>query len=249
MELLTGLIIFLFGIVTGSFLNVCILRIPEGKEIVKEPSHCMTCKKRLVWYELIPIASWLCLGGRCSKCKAKISPQYPLVEAGNGILWLLVFWRFGLTPIGALSCLLVSTLLVVALIDARTMEIPPALNWVILALGALAMLFDLANWAEHLIGFFAISLPLYLIFLATRGRGIGGGDIKLMAVCGLFLGWKLILLGFFLGCAVGSVVHLLRMRFAKAGRVLALGPYLALGVTFALLEGKQIIDWYLTQFM
>ncbi|MDO4540504.1 MAG: prepilin peptidase [Syntrophomonadaceae bacterium] len=93
-----------------------------------------------------------------------------------------------------------------------------------------------------------MSVPLLLVFILTGGRGIGGGDVKLMAVCGLFLGWKHILVAFLLGCVLGSVIHLLRMRFAEADRVLAMGPYLALGVFIALLWGPQLLHWYLSMY-
>lgn len=252
MDALTALMyifIFLLGTVFGSFLNVCILRIPAGESIVTGPSHCTRCGKRLNWYELIPLFSFLALRGRCSGCKAKISVQYPLIEALNGLLWLLVFHVLGFTPLAALSCLLVSALLVLSVIDARTGEIPLGINIFILALGVAATVLGLPALLSHIIGLFAISLPLYLIWIITRGRGIGGGDIKLMAVCGLFLGWKLIVLGFFLGCLAATLIHLALMLCKKAGRALPFGPYLSIGIFLALLWGDALINLYLGLFL
>lgn len=245
LPLLMCILVVLFGISVGSFLNVCILRIPAGESIVTGPSHCPQCGRRLRWYELIPILSFLALGGRCAACKTAISPQYPLIEGANGLLWLLCFWVLGFSWQMLLGCFLLSALLTLSVIDARTREIPPGLNWFILVLAVAATALDFQNWLSHLIGFFAVSLPLFLIYTATKGKGIGGGDIKLMAVCGLFLGWQLILLGFFLGCICASVIHVTRMRLKKADRSLSFGPYLSAGVLLALLWGEGLIRWYL----
>ncbi|MFB0920584.1 MAG: prepilin peptidase [Oscillospiraceae bacterium] len=245
LTVLMYILVFLFGITVGSFLNVCILRIPKGESIITGPSHCTSCGKRLKWYENIPLISFLALRGRCSGCKARISAQYPLVEALNGALWLLSFHVLGFTALAAVAGLLASALIVVSFIDARTREIPSGTTVFILALGVLATLLDLQNALTHLIGFLAMSLPLYLIFAVTKGRGIGGGDIKLMAGCGLLLGWKLIVLGFFFGCIAGTLIHLTLMALKKADRTLSFGPYLSVGIFAALIWGEPLIKWYL----
>ena len=243
------IIIFLFGAVVGSFLNVCILRIPAHESIVTGPSHCPKCGRRLKWYELVPVFSFLALGGKCSGCKGAISAQYPLIEALNGVLWVLCSAVLGFAPHTVLACLLVSALIIVFVIDWRTMEIPLGMSITILILGGLAAALDHENLTAHIVGLFAVSLPLYLVFLLTRGRGIGGGDIKLMAGCGLFLGWKLVVLGFFLGCVIGTIVHLSLMAGKKASRTLAFGPYLAVGMVLAMLWGDRLITWYLGLFL
>jgi leader peptidase (prepilin peptidase)/N-methyltransferase len=239
------IVVFLFGIMVGSFLNVCILRIPKQESIITVPSYCMCCGRRLKWYELIPLFSWLFLRGKCGGCGSSISPQYPLIEAANGALWVLVFVHFSFTPYALLCCLVTSALLALSVIDGRTGEIPPGFNIFILCLALAHLPLDLGNWLTYVIGFFAVSLPLLLILLATGGRGIGGGDMKLMAVCGLFLGWRLVLISFVLGCVLGSVIHLVRMRVSKADRVLALGPYLSAGVFLSMLWGAPLLNWYL----
>ena len=241
-----SIIIFLYGIIIGSFLNVCIYRIPKKENIVTTRSHCMSCGYQLRWYDLIPLFSWLALGGRCRKCKAKISVQYPLIEALNGVLYLIVFLRYGVSIETLLYCLMASALLALSVIDFRTFEIPLGFNVFIAVLGLVRVLTDLTNWQEYAVGFFAVSVVLYIIYVITKGRGIGGGDIKLMAASGLLLGWKCNILAFLLGCIIGSVIHLLRMRFTKAERVLAMGPYLSIGIYISALWGMQLIDWYLS---
>ena len=244
--ILLYLIIFLYGIVIGSFLNVLIYRLPKKENIVTTRSHCMNCGYQLKWYDLVPIFSFLALGGRCRKCKTRISVQYPIIEALNGILYLIIFIRFGMSVDSLLYCLLFSALLTLSVIDFRTYEIPVGINVFILLLGLVRVVTDWSNWSDYLIGFLAVSIFLYLIYIVTHGRGIGGGDVKLMAVCGLVIGWKLILLGFFLGCIIGSICHLIRMKVSDADHVLAMGPYLSVGVMIAALFGNQMIHWYLT---
>lgn len=244
--ILLYIIIFLYGIVIGSFLNVLIYRLPKKENIVTTRSHCMNCGYQLKWYDLVPIFSYLVLGGRCRKCKTRISVQYPIIEALNGILYLIVFYKFGMSVDSLLYCLLFSALLTLSVIDFRTYEIPIGINVFILLLGLVRVITDWTNWEDYLIGFLAVSVFLYLIYIITHGRGIGGGDVKLMAVCGLVLGWKLILLGFFLGCIIGSICHLIRMKISHADHVLAMGPYLSVGVMIAALWGSQMINWYLT---
>lgn len=243
--IMMNILVFIFGICIGSFLNVCIFRIPEGISIVTGPSHCPNCEKRLKWYDMFPIFSWLVLRGKCRFCGEKISVQYPIIEAICGILWVVVFNTFGLSFEALLGCLLASCILALSVIDERTQEIPVAFNIAILILAIFSTAFDTGNLASHIVGAFAISVPLLLIQLATKGRGIGGGDIKLMAVCGLYLGWQRILLAFFLGCLLGSVIHLLRMKLSDKEHILAFGPYLSLGVFIALVWGNTLIDLYL----
>ncbi|MCI1965670.1 MAG: prepilin peptidase [Oscillospiraceae bacterium] len=234
--------VFVLGITVGSFLNVCILRIPAGESVVTVPSHCVSCGKRLHWFELIPVLSYLFLRGRCLGCKSRISAQYPLIEAANGVIWCVLFQHYGPEPDFLFACPLCSALLVMSVIDARTREIPPGINLFALVLGALRLLFHLSEWPQYAAGFFAVSVPLLLVLILSGGKGIGGGDVKLMAACGLFLGWKEILLAFFLSCLFGTAVHLPRMAIGKAGKGLALGPYLFAGVFFALMWGNSVIN-------
>ena len=238
------ILIFAFGIVIGSFLNVCIYRIPMHETVVTERSHCMRCGYQLTWYDMIPVFSWLCLGGKCRKCKEPISPQYPIVEATNGILYLLIFAVCGFKWESIIYCLMASALLVLSVIDWRTYEIPIGINIFILVLGILHIIIDYHNWLNYVIGFFGISVVLLILFYVSGGRAIGGGDVKLMAAAGVVIGWKLIILAFFIGCIVGSVIHLIRMKVSGAQKVLAMGPYLAIGIMIATLWGENLISWY-----
>lgn len=244
MALIPYLVIFIYGIIIGSFLNVCIYRIPKKESIVKVRSHCMNCGYQLKWYDLVPLFSYLFLGGKCRKCGQKISVQYPLIEALNGGLYLLVYTVCGWSVETLLYCLMFSALLALSVIDIRTYEIPLGINVFILALGLIRVITDYANWFDYGIGLVSVSAFLYLIYWITKGRGIGGGDIKLMAACGLVLGWKEIILAFLLGCIIGSIVHLMRMKLTKADHVLAMGPYLSIGVMVAALWGEQMLQWY-----
>ncbi|MDU1325163.1 MAG: prepilin peptidase [Clostridiales bacterium] len=236
--------LFLFGVTAGSFLNVCILRLPEGESIVTGPSHCTSCGARLRWWELIPLASWLALRGRCARCHSPISPQYPLIEAANGVLWMLAYHRFGLSFDTLLGCGLASALLTASVIDARTREIPPGTTIAVAVLGALRLFLHLSDWPSHLLGLVGVSGILMLILLLSGGAAVGGGDVKLMAGAGLFLGLRLTLFAFFLGCLLGSIIHLTRMKLCGAGRDLALGPYLSAGILIALFWGDALLTWY-----
>ena len=235
----------LYGIVIGSFLNVLILRLPLKESITLKRSHCMTCGHTLSWYELIPLFSYLFLGGKCRHCKAHISVQYPIVEAANGILYVIFFLAKGITIETFLYCLCASALLALSVIDWRTKEIPFGFILFILTLGLVRLFTDLGNWSQYVIGLFAVSGFLLLIYLVTKGRGIGHGDIKLMAATGLLLGWKLNIIAFIMACIIGAVVHLIRMAVKKAGRKLAFGPYLSVGFFIAMIWGEQLVSWYL----
>lgn len=239
------IIVFLYGIVIGSFLNVLIYRIPKKENLVTTRSHCMSCGYQLRWFDLIPLFSFLVLGGRCRKCKAKLSVQYPVIEALNGGLYLVICARYGLSIDSLLYCLLFSTLLALSVIDFRTYEIPTGFNYFILTLGLIRVATDFENWPEYAIGLVAVSLVLYVIYKVSKGAAIGGGDVRLMAATGLLLGWKRNLLAFLLGCIIGSVIHIARMKISKADHVLAMGPYLAAGVMLAALWGNEMINWYL----
>ena len=243
------LITIIYGTIIGSFLNVCIYRIPKKESIVVVRSHCMSCGKQIKWYDLVPLVSFLILRGKCRYCKAKLSWQYPAVEALNGILYGIIVLVNGFNITSILYCLATSALLALSIIDWRTYEIPPSFNIFIGILGIIRLILDLPHWYNYVIGFVSVSGFLLLIFLVTKGRGIGFGDVKLMAAAGLLLGWKLIILSLGLGCVLGSIIHITLMYVKDKDRVLAFGPYLSLGIFISMLYGEQIIEWYLHMFM
>ncbi|MCL2719533.1 MAG: prepilin peptidase [Lachnospiraceae bacterium] len=242
-------IIFILGILIGSFLNVCICRIPEKKEIIYGRSHCLSCGNVLKWYELLPILSFLLQKGHCRSCRVKLSLQYPLVEMTNGLVYVLVYFRYGLTITSLLYCLCASALIVLTVIDWRTFEIPVGINIFIGVLGIINLITDFGNWLNYCLGFVTVSGLFIIIFMITKGRGIGGGDIKLMAVAGLLLGWQNIILAMVIGAAAGSVIHLLLMKMKGKGHVLAFGPYLSFGIFITMTAGTEIINWYLKSFL
>lgn len=239
------ILVFLYGIVIGSFLNVCIYRIPKGEDIVKTSSHCMKCNHVLKWYDLFPIVSYFMLKGRCRYCGAKLSWQYPLIEGINGILYCIIIGVKGLHMNSLLYCLFVSALLVLSVIDIRTFEIPIGINCFVFFLGLFHVVVNFKDGWNYLLGFISVSAGLFALYVLMKGKGIGGGDIKLMAVSGLLLGWKENILAFFIACVLGSVLHLLRMKIEKKDHVLAFGPYLAMGIFISLLWGGKIVDWYI----
>ena len=246
LEIVPYIVIFIFGITIGSFLNVCIYRIPLHQSIVTVSSHCMTCGRKLKWYDMIPVFSWLLLGGKCRNCKSKISRQYPVIESLNGILYVVICLVNGMDLFSLIYCLMTSALLTLSLIDWRTYEIPPGINAFLFILGVAAAVLDRGNLLSHLAGMVCVSGFLGILYLISRGRAIGGGDIKLMFACGLILGWKLIILAFLLGCIIGSVIHLVRIRVQGEGHVLAMGPYLSAGIFLAALWGNAWISWYIS---
>ena len=245
LEIIPYIVIFIFGITIGSFLNVCIYRLPLGESVVTAPSHCMTCGRKLRWYDMVPVFSWLVLGGKCRNCKSEISVQYPIIEGVNGILYVVICAVNGLEWSSVIYCFMASALLVLSIIDWRTYEIPFGINVFLFILGIAATVLDRGNLVSHLIGAVCVSGFLGILFLVSGGSAIGGGDVKLMAACGLLLGWKLIILAFVLGCIIGSVVHVIRIKVSGAGHVLAMGPYLSAGIFLAALWGNTWISWYL----
>ena len=242
------ILLFLLGLCVGSFCNVLIYRIPKGEEFVKTSSHCMTCGHDLRWFELIPVVSWLVQGGKCRSCGVKLSAQYPLVEAINGIMWLLtgILFRGDWLTIG-LYCILFSMLLVLSVIDWRTFTIPNGINLVILILGFVRVITDRGNFLHYFIGMVAVGGVFLLLHILTRGQGLGMGDVKLVGAAGLLLGLPQMILGITLGSLSGAIIHSVRMKHG-ADRKLAFGPYLAAGIWLSALVGEPLIDAYLSLF-
>lgn len=236
--------VFIFGLVIGSFVNVLIYRLPKHENFVTVNSHCMSCNHRLKWYDLVPLFSWIFLKGRCRYCGTSISKQYPIIEAINGAGYLLIFLINGISVASGCYCIAFSMLVALSVIDFRTYEIPLGLNITIAVCGIVNAAFDFDNIFYYLIGMVCVSGFLLLLFLVTKGRGIGGGDIKLMAAAGLLLGWKHIIIALIIGCVVGSIIHIILMKVSDKSRMLSFGPYLSVGIFIAMLWGNEIIAWY-----
>lgn len=242
----------IFGMVVGSFLNVCICRMPKEESVVSPPSHCPLCGYQIRWYDNIPLLSYLLLRGRCRGCGTHISPQYPIVELLNGILTLLLFLRFGPTFAFAALFLFCSALVVITFIDLEHQIIPDEISLSGIVVGfALSFFLRGHSWLNSLFGILLGGGSLLLVawtYQRLTGKdGMGGGDIKLLAMMGAFLGWKAIPFIIFASSLVGSVVGITIMIMQKKDSKLAIpfGPYLALGAVLYIFYGPALIRWYL----
>ena len=244
---------FVLGAVVGSFLNVCIYRLPNEESVVFPPSHCPNCDYQIRWYDNLPLLSYLFLKGKCRSCGTGISPQYPVVELLNGLLSLALFLRFGPGLIFAVLFVFCSSLVVITFIDLEHQIIPDTITLPGIVIGFIVSFFiPQLGWINSLIGIAAGGGSLLLIAqgyeLIAKKEGMGGGDVKLLAMMGAFLGWKAILFIIFSASMRGSVIGVSVMMAQKKDSTLAIpfGPFLASGAVLYIFYGKRIIHWYLT---
>lgn len=253
MSNLVRFMVFIFGSIVGSFLNVCIYRIPKGRSVIAPGSHCPDCAAAIHWYDNIPILSYIFLCGKARCCKAKISFRYFIVEILTALALLILFSAFGLTPKFFAYAVMVSGLIVATFVDFEIQEIPDEVSIGGLAIGLiLAIAFpSILNETTRLNGF------LNSIFGALAGGGMiyamgilgefafkreamGGGDVKLLAMIGAFIGWKLAVLTFFLAPVFGSVVGIiLKIRYGK--EIIPYGPYLSLAAVCSIFFGERFL--------
>lgn len=243
---------FIFGTIIGSFLNVVILRLPNpDASIVFPSSHCPACSTSLSWYENIPILSYLYLGGKCSHCRAAISPQYPIVELLTGLLAVAVVAAFGLSLTALGFFIFCAALVTIIWIDLHHQIIPDVISLPGIIFGfAFSFVSTFITWQESLIGllagggiFYAISYSYYLL---RRQEGLGGGDIKLLAMLGAFLGWRSLLFIIFASSVTGTVAGLVAMRSQKKGGAtrIPFGPFLAISGLFYLFFRPQVQELF-----
>jgi len=248
---LTEVALFIIGSILGSFFNVVIYRVPRGESIVRPPSACPACGTRLRAWDNVPVLGYLMLRGKCRYCEAPISARYPIVEVISGIIPVLLFIRFGATTpffvFWPLSCVL----LVLSFIDLDLRIIPDRVTLPGIAVGlVVAPLLGLLGFWESLIGVIVGGGALYLIGilgeLFLKKESMGGGDVKLAAMLGAFMGWKLVLVAlfvaFFLGAVVGVAVMANKPKDWDSS--LPFGPFIALGSVLALLWGQSALLWY-----
>jgi leader peptidase (prepilin peptidase) / N-methyltransferase len=241
----------LFGAMLGSFLNVVIHRLPRKESVVFPPSACPACKKPIRPWDNIPVVSWLLLGGRCRNCKAGISARYPLVEALAAVLTVVIVWQFGFTITTVAYLFFTLALLAITLIDLEHRIIPDAITLPGTVIGLLLVNWTHVTWVEALIGAslgFALLFFVGLVYEKVTGvEGMGGGDVKMAAMMGAFLGWKGIFLTIFFGSFLGSIAGIITMARGRGGRRTALpfGTFLAPAAVFVLFLGEVVIDWYL----
>lgn len=237
---------FIYGLFIGSFLNVCIYRLPAGESIVTPPSHCPNCGRRLGARELLPVVSFLWQRGRCRGCGSAIAWRYTLVELATAMLFAVLAWHFGWPDI-LWQAAFYAVLVVVFFIDLDHQLIPDQL--VLLLLGITVLVLSLGRgvpWGSALIGGL-VGFCLFLLLAVLSNGGMGGGDIKLVAVLGLWFGWQQLLLLMFLaflgGGLVGGMLLVLKLKSRKDG--IAFGPFLVLAAFIVSLWGNQLITWYL----
>lgn len=235
------------GIIVGSFLNVCIYRIP--REISVNGNHgrsmCTYCKKTLKWYDLVPVISYCFLGGKCRFCKKHISLRYPVIELLNGVLWGGAAYIWGKSLNTVLYCIFFSVLIVICMIDWDTMEIPYRFEFIIIGLGIASVFINGTDgiW-DKVIGIFVISVPMILITLLCGG--FGGGDIQLMAVSGFLLGWKANIVAMMAAVIIAGVYGIAVIIHKKKRKLkMPFGPFLSFGLVIASVWGNMIFDWYL----
>ncbi len=249
------LIVFLFGICIGSFLNVVIIRIPKGESLIKRSSHCMTCGAKIRIIDLIPVFSWLFLRGKCHSCGEKISPRYPIVESLNGFLYMLVFWVMDFNAESVITCVMFSLLIVVGFMDWDTLEMEPIILAMIFALSIpSALLTDSLSLKQRIIGALCISVPFFIIgevckycLPKCREEGIRGielGDTLLMFASGAVIGTQAIIVSAFFGIIIASVCGLI-LKMINGNSKFAFGPYLTIGIAIGTLWGENIADWYI----
>lgn len=237
----------LLGLVTGSFLAAASYRLPRNIPVSTGRSMCTACGKTLKWYDLVPFFSFLFLGGRCRYCKARISFRYPLIELANGLAFALVFLAFGYSLHTVAAMVLAGSLVFLSTVDLEHMIIPDEAVLAILMAGILLAVFSPEiPLLSRIIGFFAVSLPMFLIAW-LKPDGLGGGDIKLMAAAGFFLGWQSILLALVIGSVAGAIygVWVLARRKMTRKDPIPFGPFLAGGIFIAMLYGAWLVEGYL----
>jgi len=245
--------VFVLGNVVGSFLNVCIARIPAGESVVSPRSKCPKCGQPIAWYQNVPVFSYLFLRGRCAGCGVKISIRYPLVELLTGGLFALVLWYFGLGFSTPVYWVFISLLVCISFIDYDHQIIPNRISLPGIVLGfSFSFLLPGMPWLDSLLGILAGGGSLWLVafiyFLLTRSDGMGMGDVKLLAMIGAFLGYQAVLPVIFIASLLGSVVGLTVMVLTRSDRKLAIpfGPYLSVAAVVTLLWGDAMLDWYLS---
>ncbi|MEX1346997.1 MAG: prepilin peptidase [Desulfobacterales bacterium] len=243
--------IFIFGLCIGSFLNVCIYRLPASKSIVHPRSMCSNCGTLIAAYDNIPVLSYLWLKGRCRHCQIKISLRYPIVELLGGLLALGTFLKFGLTLEALIYYLFCAALLIVTFIDIDHRIIPnvitlPGIPICFAASFALPTITYKEALLGILIGGGSLFLVAWIYSLITKKEGMGGGDIKLLAMMGAIVGWQGVLFTIFVASLVGTLAGLAAMLQSRKGMKLAVpfGPFLSIGsITYAFF-GTPLIDWY-----
>lgn len=242
----------IFGAIVGSFLNVCIFRLPKEESIVWPGSHCPHCNNPIKFYDNIPLVSYILLKGKCRHCHSPISFQYPLIEAITAFTSLILFMKFGPSLSYLFYFLFVAALIVITVIDLYHQIIPDVISLPGIGVGLLASLMvPQITFFNSLLGILLGGGSLFLVatlyqWLFKR-EGMGGGDVKLLAMIGAFMGWKAVILTIFLSSLIGSItgIIIMLMKGKDFKYAIPFGPFLSLGAVIALFYGSSLMDWYL----
>ena len=251
-EIISIVSLTLLGLIVGSFSNVCIYRIPRNESIVYPASHCPKCRTTIRPFDNIPLLSYILLKGRCRNCKSKISIQYPVVEFLSGFIYLIVYLIYGLSIQTLIYIILSSALIIIAFIDLNEQIIPDVISLPGIVIGFILSFFvPYISFLNSALGVVVGGGIILIIGLGGsaiyKKEAMGGGDVKLAAMIGAFLGWRYIIislfLGFFLGALIGIILIMTKIK--KREDVIPFGPFIILGSFITLLCGEKIITWYL----
>jgi leader peptidase (prepilin peptidase)/N-methyltransferase len=243
-----GIVAGVFGLMFGSFLNVCIMRLPADESLLRPRSKCPKCGHMVGWRDNIPVLSWILLHGKCRHCGEAISWQYPLVEILVGVIWAAAGWYYGLTVTALSGALLGTMLLGIGITDARHYIIPDEYTWGGLVIGLLVSL--TGGWSGLLTALVGAATGFgILLFVAWAGKKVfqkeamGGGDSKMMAMVGAFVGWKGVLLTIFGGALLGTLIFV-PLNLGKKDRLVPFGVFLAAAAGITFVFGEAIVAWY-----
>ena len=245
-------LIFILGLIVGSFSNVCVYRIPRNESIVYPASHCPKCHTTIKPIDNIPLLSYILLKGRCRNCKSKISIRYPVVEFLTGFIYLQIYLVYGLSIQTLIYIILSSALIIISFIDLNEQIVPDVISLPGIVIGFIISFFiPYISFINSALGILAGGGIILIIGLAGsvifKKEAMGGGDVKLAAMIGAFLGWRYIIislfLGFFLGAIVGIILILSKIKSRED--VVPFGPFIVLGSFITLLWGEKILSWYL----
>ena len=241
----------LLGLAVGSFLNVVIHRVPRGGSVLSPPSRCPGCGNQLRWFDNIPVVSWLALRGRCRKCRAPISIRYPIVELLTMAVFLVHLWVFGWSVLLAVRVAFACAMIALFAIDLEHHLLPNVITLPGIAVGLILSLIVPPGIVDSILGTLLGGGVLWAIgeayYRYAGQEGMGGGDVKMLAMVGAFLGWKLVLVTLVLSSVAGSVIGVIVIAVKRGGMKYALpyGTFLALGALAASLVGNRIVAWYL----
>lgn len=242
--------IVVVGLCVGSFLNVCIYRVPKRLSLLKPRSRCPACDYQLTWYDNIPVISYVLLLGRCRRCRTRINLRYPIVELLTAVVFLLHYWTFGVTAFMVVRLVFACALIVLFAIDLEHQILPNVITLPGLAAGLVFSLAFPPGVLDAILGALIGGGVLWLIgeayYRYAGQEGMGGGDVKMLAMVGAFLGWKLVLVTLIVSSLAGSLlgVAIILSRRGNLKQALPYGTFLAMGALFASLYGERVVDWY-----